>query len=154
SGSPASFTDTRACIGCPSATTSPLTVSYELPLMQHIFEVGVAYKFGEGRPPDPRSAPIAPAAAIFSWTGFYIGANAGYGWAHGSAGPVLAGNPSFANIAGTGGEDLKGAVVGGQIGFNYQVSAAILGIEADINWSGQKRATTVSCGPLCAFDES
>jgi hypothetical protein len=38
------FTDTRVCSGCPS-TASPLTVSYELLLMQHIFELGIAYKF-------------------------------------------------------------------------------------------------------------
>jgi len=41
-----SVTDMRACAGCPSAASSPLTVSYELPVMQHIFEFGIAYKFG------------------------------------------------------------------------------------------------------------
>src|SRR5262249_7828635 len=45
SGSSASFTDTRICTGCPSAASSPLTITYQLPLMQHIFELGVAYKF-------------------------------------------------------------------------------------------------------------
>ena len=42
-----SATDTRACTGCPSATSSPLIVSYQLPVMQHIFEFGIAYKFGQ-----------------------------------------------------------------------------------------------------------
>ena len=41
-----SFTDVRTCSGCPSAANSPLTVSYELLVMQHIFELGLAYKFG------------------------------------------------------------------------------------------------------------
>jgi outer membrane immunogenic protein len=41
------FTDTRVCNGCPSATSSPLTVSYQLPVMQHIFEFGLAYKLGQ-----------------------------------------------------------------------------------------------------------
>jgi outer membrane immunogenic protein len=49
-----SFTDTRACNGCPSAASSPLTVSYELPLMQHSFEVGLAYKFGQWLQSFPR----------------------------------------------------------------------------------------------------
>jgi outer membrane immunogenic protein len=40
-----SFTDVRTCTGCPSAA-NPLTVSYEFLLMQHIFEIGLAYKFG------------------------------------------------------------------------------------------------------------
>jgi outer membrane immunogenic protein len=41
-----SATDVRTCTGCPSAASSPLTISYELPVMQHIFEFGIAYKFG------------------------------------------------------------------------------------------------------------
>jgi opacity protein-like surface antigen len=40
-----SFTDMRVCSGCLSPTSSPLTISYELPVMQHIFEFGLAYKF-------------------------------------------------------------------------------------------------------------
>jgi outer membrane immunogenic protein len=39
-----SFTDTRTCTGCP-ASTNPLTVAYQLRLMQHNFEFGLAYKF-------------------------------------------------------------------------------------------------------------
>ena len=42
---PFRFTDTRTCSGC-SAANTPVTVSYELPVMQHNFEVGIAYKFG------------------------------------------------------------------------------------------------------------
>jgi outer membrane immunogenic protein len=42
----ASFTDARVCNGCPSAASTPLTVSYGLPVMQHSFELGLAYKFG------------------------------------------------------------------------------------------------------------
>ena len=41
---PFTFSETRTCTGCP-AGASPLSVSYELPWMQHHFEVGVAYKF-------------------------------------------------------------------------------------------------------------
>jgi outer membrane immunogenic protein len=39
------FTATRDCSGCPSAASSPLTASYQLRLMQHNFEIGLAYKF-------------------------------------------------------------------------------------------------------------
>jgi outer membrane immunogenic protein len=41
---PFSFSDTRTCTGCP-ANATPLNVSYELPVMQHNFEFGLAYKF-------------------------------------------------------------------------------------------------------------
>jgi outer membrane immunogenic protein len=39
------FATTRSCTGCPSAASSPLNVSFQLPLMQHLFEIGIAYKF-------------------------------------------------------------------------------------------------------------
>ena len=38
------FTDVRVCTGCPAAN-NPLTVSSQILLMQHMFEIGVAYKF-------------------------------------------------------------------------------------------------------------
>jgi outer membrane immunogenic protein len=40
------FATTRSCTGCPSAASSPLNVSFQLPMMQHLFEIGIAYKFG------------------------------------------------------------------------------------------------------------
>jgi outer membrane immunogenic protein len=43
--SPFSFSDTRFCTGCP-AGLNPLSVSYEVPMMQHHFELGISYKFG------------------------------------------------------------------------------------------------------------
>jgi outer membrane immunogenic protein len=39
-----SFTDTRTCTGCPPSA-NPLSVAYQLRLMQHNFELGLAYKF-------------------------------------------------------------------------------------------------------------
>ena len=44
-GSAFNFADNRTCTGCLSAESSPLSVSYQLRLMQHIFELGLAYKF-------------------------------------------------------------------------------------------------------------
>ena len=93
--------------------------------------------------PSRKVAPayIAP-APIMTWTGFYIGLNAGYGWA-GSNGVAL---PSFDTGAGgfTVGQargaipmgvslnNGGGFVGGGQIGFNYQFGALVAGLEADI----------------------
>jgi outer membrane immunogenic protein len=38
------FATTRTCTGCPSAA-SPLNVSFQVPVMQHVFEIGIAYRF-------------------------------------------------------------------------------------------------------------
>lgn len=70
-----------------------------------------------------RKGPVAAPVYIppvFTWTGFYVGANAGYGW----------GNVNTNTFTSVG--DLDGFVGGGQIGYNYQMGQFVLGLEADI----------------------
>ena len=67
----------------------------------------------------PVAAPVYMPPA-FSWTGFYVGANAGYGWGNVNAN-------GWANVG-----DLDGFVGGGQIGYNYQMGQFVLGLEADL----------------------
>jgi len=71
------------------------------------------------------SAPLPPPVVIppYNWTGFYVGANLGGGWAGGNITDVLNG-VSFGT--GTGGAFIGG----GQIGYNYQISPnLVLGVE-------------------------
>ena len=67
-------------------------------------------------------APIYTAPA-FSWTGFYIGINGGYGWGDSQ----WSGGQNF-NIA------PKGWMVGGTIGYNLQTGNWVWGLEGDIDW--------------------
>jgi len=53
----------------------------------------------------------------FTWTGFYFGPQAGFGW----------GTPQ--NVAGI---NMTGGFVGGQGGYNFQTANLVLGVEADI----------------------
>lgn len=95
--------------------------------------------------PSRRLAP-APAYApvpVFTWTGFYLGANAGYGFSDNSnfgfGGPLTAGatvvTPSTGGIFGVGSNNRDGFVGGGQIGYNYQVGQVVFGVEADIQYT-------------------
>jgi outer membrane immunogenic protein len=43
----------------------------------------------------------------------------------------------------TGSENLSGFIGGGQLGGNYQISSIVLGLEADFDYSGQNRTSTV-----------
>jgi outer membrane immunogenic protein len=86
----------------------------------------------------PTSAPLSPVAPAPSWTGFYIGANGGWGWSsfdttfvpdpNGAlvADGDLAG-PRFFNTRADGG------VFGGQIGYNWQVGTWVVGVEGDFD---------------------
>src|SRR5450759_2373628 len=78
-------------------------------------------------------APMYSPAPVFSWTGFYVGANAGYGWASTDSGL----------------SDMNGFVGGGQIGYNWQgASPLVLGIEADFQGTGQRSTNTVGAFSL------
>lgn len=67
----------------------------------------------------PIAAPVYMPPA-FTWTGFYVGANAGYGWGNVNAN-------GWANVG-----DLDGFVGGGQVGYNYQMGQFVVGLEADL----------------------
>src|SRR5262249_49639738 len=74
-----------------------------------------------------------PPAPIWTWTGCYMGLNAGYGWGRQAAGnvnEVSAANVTF-NFADFN-TDSKGALGGGQFGCNWQVGQGVLGFETDI----------------------
>src|SRR5262245_54233688 len=76
---------------------------------------------------------------VWTWSGCYMGVNAGYGWGRNhitDASQTTAGGTVFAF---TGFDfDSNGAFGGGQFGCNLQVSAVVVGIETDIQWAGVK----------------
>lgn len=85
-----------------------------------------------------RSAPvIAPVAPIFTWTGFYVGAHAGFAVtsADGSVLDRLATTGVLTNAARFGGEDTN--FIGGiQAGYNAQFGNFVAGLEADVGYIG------------------
>jgi outer membrane immunogenic protein len=118
----------------------------------------------------PAPAPIYTKAAApipYSWTGFYAGEQAGYGW---SADDVnTAGTPiSFDPIGGAGalaimnasagGAELdfntrpKGFLGGGTLGYNLQTGVFVLGVETDLSWADIKgTATAARTAPIVGF---
>jgi outer membrane immunogenic protein len=80
--------------------------------------------------PMATKAPVY-AAPAFSWTGFYIGAQVGGG---------TLSDPSASNSEGSGSalSGGKGAIAGGQVGYNYQDGNWVFGIEGEGYWSGIK----------------
>jgi outer membrane immunogenic protein len=100
--------------------------------------------------PSRRAAP-APyvAVPVFTWTGFYVGVNAGYGFSNNDNNGLgafqavpgsLAGGaygPGFAGTVSQGAldRDNSGFVGGGQVGYNYQIGQWVIGIEADLQYA-------------------
>jgi outer membrane immunogenic protein len=91
----------------------------------------------------------APPPMLFSWAGWYVGVNGGYGWADPSAlitpadvplqtlGTLDAAAPPF-----TLSTSPKGAVVGAQIGYNVQFDHLVAGAELDFDLAALKAKST------------
>ena len=99
----------------------------------------------------PVKAP-PPVAPVWSWTGFYVGLNGGYGQ-NDFTGDRTCINPAGA-FFGSGctpnivGHVLtpSGALFGGTAGYNVQTGSFLYGFETDIQWSDIKASATVPVG--------
>ena len=78
----------------------------------------------------PYTKAPAMVAAIYDWSGFYIGVNGGGGSAHSTWDLVGGGRE--------GSHDATGGTVGGQIGYRWQASSWVFGLEAQGNWADFK----------------
>ncbi len=83
-----------------------------------------------------------------TWTGFYVGANAGYAW--GNANPTMIGSVAgapFSLPAATGpvpSLNPRGFIGGGQAGYNWQTGQWVFGGEVDFSGLDAKADATVS----------
>lgn len=91
-----------------------------------------------------KAPPRAP-TPVYSWTGFYVGLHAGYGWVNSTDTVTdVTGNPFVAQgeIPGTLGLNPSGFVGGGQIGYNLQSANIVYGLEADIAYTDFRKSAT------------
>jgi outer membrane immunogenic protein len=100
----------------------------------------------------PVKAPPPVMAPVLIWNGFYAGLNGGYSWGRSSR------ELNFVTVTGaaiippggvimSGGTDLEG-LFGGQIGYNWQTSNWVFGLETDIQWANQRGSATFFCPGL------
>jgi outer membrane immunogenic protein len=78
-----------------------------------------------------KAPPPAPVIAVYNWSGFYIGANGGWGQSCNCWG--------FVNAAGTtisdGCADRSGGLFGGQLGYRWQTGGWVFGVEGQGDWA-------------------
>jgi outer membrane immunogenic protein len=77
-------------------------------------------------------APPPAVAAIYDWSGFYIGINGGGGSAHKCWDFVT---PVTGTLVGEGCHNATGGTVGGQVGYRWQSANWVFGLEGQGNWA-------------------
>lgn len=87
----------------------------------------------------PVKAP--PPVEIYNWTGFYLGAAAGGSFGFSDHVDQASG------FSDTSGYNVKGGLVGGTLGYNWQVSSFVVGFEGDASWVGE-RGVMPDVGPV------
>ena len=106
--------------------------------------------------PSTKGPPVyAPPPAVFSWTGAYVGGQVGYEWGQTSfsvfnpfTGTFTGGFPGYTE---------RGIVGGGHVGYNYQISQFVIGVEGDVNgagYNGSELIGVTSLGERIAVDGS
>ena len=89
-------------------------------------------------------APPPMVSPIYDWTGFYIGGNGGWGSSHSCWDTV---DPFGINV-----RDIcrsrSGGVVGGQIGYRWQASQWVFGLEAQGDWADLSNQRISFLNPL------
>src|SRR6476620_7149119 len=78
-----------------------------------------------------KAPPPAPLPVIYDWSGFYIGGNGGWGQSRNCW--------DFLDVTGavfaSGCRERSGGLVGGQIGYRWQASQWVFGLEAQGDWA-------------------
>ena len=74
---------------------------------------------------------MAPLPVIYDWSGFYIGANGGWGDNHSCGDFLILAGPVFIDGCG----DRAGGLFGGQIGYRWQTNQLVFGLEAQGDWA-------------------
>jgi len=95
-------------------------------------------------------APPPVSASAYSWTGFYVGGNVGYGWGGQTGNNLTITDPIglFTGYCAAGGcqypsVNPRGTVGGGQIGYNYQAGSVVYGVITDFQFSHMQANQTV-----------
>jgi outer membrane immunogenic protein len=82
-----------------------------------------------------KAPPIAP---VYNWGGFYLGLNAGGGSGHNCWNLTANAAGAVPAAPSEGCSDGTGAVVGGQVGYRWQASNWVFGVEAQGDWANLK----------------
>ena len=100
-------------------------------------------------PEQPYSAPASYVPFGYNWTGFYVGANAGYGWTE----DCLRVSGPFGQFFEEGCHNATGGVAGGQVGYRWQFDTPMVwGLEVQGDWASLRGSHVSFIDPTSSND--
>jgi outer membrane immunogenic protein len=129
----------------------PFTLTTTSSVRDDIIRVGLNYQILPGPVAGVSATATAMSVkapiAVWSWTGFYLGINGGYGVGSDPFSQIqLAAGAPFASTVFNAKVAPAGGLFGGQAGYNWQTGHVVLGVEGDAQWANQRGT---SCGIEC-----
>jgi len=92
----------------------------------------------------------APAvAAVYDWTGYYIGTNVGYSYGTASTNGTRTSTVAPTLLPLIDSSTIKGIIGGGQLGYNWQSGSWLYGLESDIQLSNENATGNVCTAVGC-----
>ena len=138
--------------------STPLAITFNSRVTENLVRVGLNYKFDPSGAlyvaPAGVNGPMvfkAPIRSAWTWAGFYVGGTIGYGWGKSNTDTAFSDPVSAGQLFATNGSrKLEGAIGGAQGGYNWVAGNVLAGVEADLNYSGQRARMRASCpGEVC-----
>ncbi|UGY12737.1 outer membrane protein [Bradyrhizobium septentrionale] len=91
-----------------------------------------------------KAQPVPLPPPVYNWTGFYIGANGGWGESRNCWGFV----PVAGGVIPDGCSSRSGGVFGGQLGYRWQAGQFVFGLEGQGDWADLKGSRVSLINPL------
>jgi len=138
--------------------STPLAITFNSRVTENLVRVGLNYKFDPSGAlyvaPAGVNGPMvfkAPIRSAWTWAGFYVGGTIGYGWGKSNTDTAFSDPVSAGQLFTTSeSRKLEGAIGGAQGGYNWVAGNILAGVEADLNYSGQRARMRAGCpGEVC-----
>jgi outer membrane immunogenic protein len=81
---------------------------------------------------------------VFNWTGLYLGVHAGYAWAQDSDDETISNTHDASDFTPDGDAYPEGALIGGYVGYNWQMGRLVFGVEGNGEYIHAKDSTPFS----------
>jgi opacity protein-like surface antigen/outer membrane receptor protein involved in Fe transport len=151
--------------------STPTAITFNSRITENLVRLGINYKFdpyagyaapdqaaqpASARPGRPRRdytatvpPPWLPWVVPWTWAGFHLGANVGYGMARSKTDALFSDDTGTNLFAASSTDTANGVLVGAQSGADWQLGSFVAGIETDVTFVDRGASPIMVCPTAC-----